>query len=74
MRALHDIKGLHPRDLTHRQRLLLAYVGSLTSIILVYTIIYHWGMGAIEGRPQSFFRSFQTVVETLTTTGYGADS
>lgn len=74
MRALYDIKGLHPRDLTHRQRLLLAYVGSLASIILFYTIIYHWGMGALEGRPQSIFQSFQTVIETMTTTGYGADA
>ncbi|MDZ7731566.1 MAG: NAD-binding protein [Natrialbaceae archaeon] len=74
MRALFDIKGLQPRDITYRQRLLIAYVGSLASVILFYTIIYHWGMGALEDRPQSLFQSFQTVVETMTTTGYGADS
>jgi Trk K+ transport system NAD-binding subunit len=31
-------------------------------------------MRTLEGDPHSLFRSFQTVVETMTTTGYGADS
>jgi Trk K+ transport system NAD-binding subunit len=52
----------------------LIFVIGLVSVILVYTVVYNWGMRTLEGRPQSIFRSFQTVVETMTTTGYGADS
>ncbi|ELZ16835.1 TrkA-C domain-containing protein [Haloterrigena salina JCM 13891] len=74
MRELRDIEGLHPRDLTKRQRLLVFFVVGLVSVVLFYTGIYNWGMRALENRPQSVFRSFQTVVETMTTTGYGADS
>ena len=74
MRELKHIEGLHPRDLSQRQRLLLIFVAGLVSVILLYTVVYNWGMGALEERPQSIFRSFQTVVETMTTTGYGADS
>ncbi|MDS0475458.1 NAD-binding protein [Natrinema sp. 1APR25-10V2] len=74
MRALRDIEGLSPQNLTKRQRLLLTFVAGLSLTVLFYTIVYNWGMSALEDRPQSVFRSFQTVVETMTTTGYGADS
>ncbi|WP_254761692.1 potassium channel family protein [Natrinema marinum] len=74
MRALRDSDGLHPRNLTKRQRLLVLFVAGLGLTVLFYTIVYNWGMYALENRPQSVFRSFQTVVETMTTTGYGADS
>ena len=74
MRELRDVEGLHPRELTQRQRLLLIFAVSLVLVVLFYTVVYNWGMRALEGRPQSIFRSFQTVVETMTTTGYGADS
>ncbi|MGQ4554888.1 NAD-binding protein [Halobellus sp. GM3] len=73
MRELR-LEGLHPRDLTQRQRLLLVFVVSLASVVLFFTLVYNWGMAALENRPQSVFRSFQTVVETMTTTGFGADS
>ncbi|WP_049955041.1 potassium channel family protein [Halostagnicola larsenii] len=74
MRELRDVEGLHPRDLTQRQRLLLLFVAGLVLIVLFYTIVYNWGMRVLEDRPQSLFRSLNTVVETMTTTGYGADS
>ncbi|WP_435551500.1 potassium channel family protein [Natrinema sp. CGMCC1.2065] len=74
MRELRDIDGLHPRDLTQRQRLLALFVVGLIAVVLFYTVVYNWGMQALEDRPQSIFRSFNTVVETMTTTGYGADS
>ncbi|WP_101297124.1 potassium channel family protein [Halegenticoccus soli] len=74
MRELQNLNGLRPRDLSRRQRLLLVYVASLTSVVLFYTVVYNVGMQTLEGRPQSIFRSFQTVTETMTTTGYGADS
>ncbi|WP_049986994.1 potassium channel family protein [Halobellus rufus] len=74
MRSLRDIRGLRPRDLTQRQRLLVLFVVGLAGIVLCYTLVYNWGMATLENRPQSVFRSLQTVVETMTTTGYGADS
>jgi Trk K+ transport system NAD-binding subunit len=60
--------------LTRRQRLVLLYAVGVTSIILLYTVLYNLGMRTLEGHSHSLFRSFQTVVETMTTTGYGADS
>ncbi|WP_121823476.1 potassium channel family protein [Halostella salina] len=74
MRELRDIRGLRPRDLSQRQRLLLKFVVGLGTVVLLFTFVYNWGMLALERRPQSVFRSFQTVVETMTTTGYGADA
>lgn len=74
MRELRTVEKLHPSDLSRRQRLLFGYVIGLTVVILVFTLLYNAGMGTLEQRPQSMFRSFQTVVETMTTTGYGADS
>ncbi|WP_049899775.1 NAD-binding protein [Natrinema altunense] len=74
MRELRDIDGLHPRDLTQRQRLLVLFVVGLASVVLFYTVVYNWGMQVLENDPQSIFRSLNTVVETMTTTGFGADS
>ena len=66
--------SLDPRHLTRRQRLLVVFVVGLALIVGVYTGLYNLGMRFFENRPQSVFRSFQTVTETMTTTGYGADS
>jgi Trk K+ transport system NAD-binding subunit len=74
MRELRDIDGLRPRDLTRRQRLLLAYALGLSSVILLYVVLYYLGMRTLEDRPRSVFQAFNTVIETMTTTGYGADS
>ncbi|ELY90039.1 TrkA-C domain-containing protein [Natrinema altunense JCM 12890] len=46
----------------------------LASVVLFYTVVYNWGMQVLENDPQSIFRSLNTVVETMTTTGFGADS
>ncbi|WP_336364218.1 potassium channel family protein [Halalkalicoccus salilacus] len=61
-------------DLSRHQRHLVLYVVGLVGIILFYTVVYNTGMRTLEGDSHSIFRSFQTVVETMTTTGYGADS
>ncbi|WP_435062917.1 potassium channel family protein [Halobaculum sp. EA56] len=61
-------------DLSRRSRLIIYYVIGLAALVLLYTVLYNTGMRVLEGRPQSIFRSFQTVTETMTTTGYGADS
>jgi Trk K+ transport system NAD-binding subunit len=68
-----DVEGPFP-GLTRRQRLFIAYAGVLVAIIVAYSFLYNYGMRTLEGRDHSIFRSFQTVVETMTTTGYGADS
>ena len=74
MRESWDVDRLHPWDLSRRQRLVLVYVVGLVSVVLFYTVVYNVGMRTLEDRPQSIFRSFQTVTETMTTTGYGADA
>lgn len=61
-------------DLSRRNRLVIYYVLAIVGVVLLYTLLYNAGMRVFEGRPQSIFRSFQTVTETMTTTGYGADS
>lgn len=61
-------------DLSRRSRLIIYYGVGIVTLILIYSVLYNLGMRSIEGRDHSIFRSFGTVVETMTTTGYGADS
>ncbi|PSQ48558.1 potassium transporter TrkA [Halobacteriales archaeon SW_6_65_15] len=70
---LRDYDSLLPW-LTRRQRLVVLYAVAVSALILVYSVLYNYGMRTFEGDNHSLFRSFQTVVETMTTTGYGADS
>ena len=74
MRELRNLGELHPRSLTRRQRLLVIYGVGLVSVVIGFTIVYDWGMSTLEGRSRSIFQAFNTVIETMTTTGYGADS
>ncbi|MCG1003985.1 MULTISPECIES: TrkA family potassium uptake protein [Halobacterium] len=71
-----DLRDLprRPSDLTYRQRLVAVYAVGLISVVLTFTALYYWGMANLEGRPRSPFQAFNTVIETLTTTGFGADS
>lgn len=61
-------------EFTRRNRLIVYYLLGIVVVVLAYTGLYNLGMSALEGREQSIFRSLQTVVETMTTTGYGADA
>lgn len=61
-------------EFSHRNRLIIYYLFGIAAIVLLYSGLYNYGMATLEGRPQSFWRSLQTVVETMTTTGYGADA
>jgi len=61
-------------ELSRRDRLVVYYLLGIAAIVLLYTVLYNYGMRTFEGEDYSVFRSFQTVVETMTTTGYGADS
>ena len=53
---------------------LLALLALLPAAVLVLGTIYMLGMEHLEGTPRTFLRSIQWASETLTTTGYGADS
>ncbi len=46
----------------------------LVASVLVFTVLYSAGMSVFEGRPRSLLRSFQVVMQTLTTIGYGGDA
>ena len=59
-------------DTWHRRTLM--YIVGLAGIILGFAAAYDYGMSAFENDPRSYLRSLQFVVETFTTTGYGADS
>ncbi|MFL6259289.1 MAG: potassium channel family protein [Thermoanaerobaculia bacterium] len=56
-----------------RTRLAILVLGLLLTI-LVSTFLYMWGMAALEGKPRGFWQSLEWAGETLSTTGYGADS
>jgi len=56
------------------QRRTVGFVGVLTVVMLVYAVVYQYGMAVYEDDPVSFLHALQFVVETFTTTGYGADS
>src|ERR1035437_8312350 len=53
---------------------LLALLALLPSAVLLLGTIYMLGMDYLEGTPRTFLQSLQWASETLTTTGYGADS
>jgi voltage-gated potassium channel len=63
-----------PSELTQRQRLLVVFLLGVASLVFVLTASYYYGMRLLEGRPRSPFQALNTVIETLTTTGFGADS
>ncbi len=52
---------------------LIWFAGVLVLVILGTTFLYMIGMATLEDSPRGFWRSAMTVVETLTTTGYGFD-
>ncbi|HKI86455.1 MAG TPA: NAD-binding protein, partial [Thermoanaerobaculia bacterium] len=55
------------------QKRLLMLLGALPVLLVSCAYAYMLGMRYIEGRPRTFWRSFEFVAETLSTTGYGAD-
>lgn len=61
-------------ELSRRYRLIVYYLIGIAGVIVLYAIVYNYGMLVLEDRPQSIYHSAQVVVETMTTTGYGADS
>ena len=53
---------------------LLILLASLPTAVLVLGLLYMAGMDQLEGSPRGFWWSIEWAAETLTTTGYGADS
>ena len=54
------------------QRRTLLYLVGLAGVMLGYAAAYDYGMTAFENEPLSFLDAIGFVVETFTTTGYGA--
>lgn len=61
-------------DLSRRNRRVVYYLAGLVMLVLVYTVAYNLALARLEGVNQSIFASFEFVVQTMTTTGYGQDS
>lgn len=53
---------------------LLVVLLVLPLLLLATTLLYMYGMAGLEDSPRGFLRSLEWAAETLTTTGYGADS
>jgi Trk K+ transport system NAD-binding subunit len=61
-------------EFSRRDRLIVYYFTGLVALVVVYTIVYNIALAQLEDVNQSIFASFEFVVQTMTTTGYGQDS
>ena len=61
-------------ELARRDRLIAYYILGLAGLALTYTLTYNYLLWTLEGVDQSLFASFEFIVQTMTTTGYGQDS
>jgi hypothetical protein len=71
---LDPIKRLTDIQLSRRDRLVAYYLSGLAVLVILYTITYNFALAQLEGVNQSIFASFEFIVQTMTTTGYGQDS
>ncbi|HKR66834.1 MAG TPA: NAD-binding protein [Thermoanaerobaculia bacterium] len=55
------------------QRLVLLIV-ALIAFVIITAVLYQIGMARLEGKPRTFWQAFEWAGESLSTTGYGADS
>ncbi|MBI2230755.1 MAG: NAD-binding protein [Deltaproteobacteria bacterium] len=60
--------------MTRSQKRLLALLGVVILLLLVTAILYMAGMTYLEGKPRNFWDALEWAGESLSTTGYGADS
>jgi Trk K+ transport system NAD-binding subunit len=59
----------------HRSsRRLLVLIFGLMAFVVVSAILYQAGMARLEGKPRTFWQAVEWAGESLSTTGYGADS
>ena len=61
-------------QLSRRNRLVIYYFTGLATLIGIYTFTYNTALARLEGVDQSLFASFEFIIQTMTTTGYGQDS
>lgn len=61
-------------QLSRRNRLVAYYLTGLVLLVVLYTVAYNVALARLEGVNQSIFASFEFIVQTMTTTGYGQDS
>jgi len=57
---------------SHKRLLLL--LASIVLLVIVTAVLYMLGMQYLEGKPRGFWDAFEWAGESLSTTGYGADS
>ena len=60
--------------MTTLSRRTLYYLLVLVGATALFTTAYALGMSVWEGRPRSWYRSLEVVIQTFTTTGYGEDA
>lgn len=68
------LDSLQDIEISYQHRRVIYYGIGIVAVVVLYSLAYNFGMRTFEGHDHSIFRSFQTVVETMTTTGYGADA
>jgi Trk K+ transport system NAD-binding subunit len=57
-----------------RRRLIRSYAAAFAGAIVFFTLAYDVGMSFFEERPRTLLHSFEVVMQTFTTTGYGQDA
>ena len=63
-----------PLPLKRSSKRFLLILALLPLVVVLLALIYMVGMEQLEGRSRTFLQSLQWATETITTTGYGADS
>lgn len=61
-------------DMQRSTRRLLALLAGLVAFTIGSAVLYQVGMSRLEGQHRSIWQSVEWAAETLSTTGYGADS
>jgi len=56
------------------QKRLLLLLLSVPVMLVASAVVYMWGMESLEAKHRDFWQALEFVAETLSTTGYGADS
>ncbi|MFC6836696.1 NAD-binding protein [Halomarina ordinaria] len=72
LRHLRSVESLG--DLSGRQRKVVTFGAALATLLVCYALVYQYGMRTLEGTDRTFFQALNTVVATMTTTGYGSDA
>lgn len=60
--------------MSRSQKRLLMLLAAMPVLLVATSVLYMLGMAHLEGEPRSFWSAFEWAGETITTTGYGADT